>query len=345
MTDLLDRSAADLDSETGVSKEKLVLAMLALMGGETHAVSERDLFLSCWHAFPNAMRWVDTSLPNPDTFTAALRRLDAAGYVKRLGKTLRDPRKRRRAPGKRQQLPDGPKSTRAVRAMLTPGALEKAGVGAEVLRSVQRLAIPREDYTERDPATLVVTCAALRSRADRQVDEGWLTETAFHTFPAVFAYSERPEWPDVERVRAAIRQARAAGLLDAGLQVTEAGHRLVGDPTYSLDAKLDPSSSFRAGTVRFAARIEDTEGYRCWIEHRTLALTKPDELYRMLRVPPTTDPQPLVDALTVRLRDLRRVDKANVADYLMKLAETYNQDVFTILGSQSGHTTGGRVTA
>lgn len=46
------------------SKDDLIMAMLAVMGGATREVNERDLFLAAWHAFPNAMRWVDTPLPH-----------------------------------------------------------------------------------------------------------------------------------------------------------------------------------------------------------------------------------------------------------------------------------------
>ena len=46
-------------------------------------------FSNRWHAFPNTMRWVDTALPNPDTFTASLRRLDQRGMIQRIGKQQR----------------------------------------------------------------------------------------------------------------------------------------------------------------------------------------------------------------------------------------------------------------
>ncbi len=38
------------------SKDDLILAMLAALGGEESDVNERDLFLASWHAFPNTMR-------------------------------------------------------------------------------------------------------------------------------------------------------------------------------------------------------------------------------------------------------------------------------------------------
>src|SRR5689334_399697 len=72
-----------------LSKDNLVLGMLAVLGGDRDAINERDLFLACWHAFPNTMRWTDTALPNPDTFTASLRRLDARKFIAREGKQRR----------------------------------------------------------------------------------------------------------------------------------------------------------------------------------------------------------------------------------------------------------------
>src|SRR3954466_13854764 len=78
------------------TKDELILAMLAFLGGEEREINERDLFLASWHAFPNTMRWVDTALPNPDTFTASLRRLDQRGYITRIGKQERAKRRSRR---------------------------------------------------------------------------------------------------------------------------------------------------------------------------------------------------------------------------------------------------------
>ena len=83
-------------AEPTLSKDQLILAMLAGLGGDRREINERDLFLACWHAFPNAMRWTDTALPNPDTFTASLRRLDADGIIERIGKQERSRRKSRR---------------------------------------------------------------------------------------------------------------------------------------------------------------------------------------------------------------------------------------------------------
>src|SRR5437868_4476457 len=100
--------------------------MLAVLGGETRDVNERDLFLASWHAFPNTMRWVDTALPNPDTFTASLRRLDQKGAIVRVGKQQRQPRRRRR----KTALDAG---RGVVKARVAEGGLERLGVRAELV--------------------------------------------------------------------------------------------------------------------------------------------------------------------------------------------------------------------
>src|SRR5829696_2692015 len=149
----LELFGADGDEATdlgSVKKDYLVLAMLAVMGGEEHAVNERDLFLSCWHAFPNAMRWVDTALPNPDTFTAALRRLDAAGIIERLGKQVRDTRRRRKSP-RRNQLDAG--RSGVVKARIREGGLETARITSELLTDVRRMALTPESYAKLGAAT------------------------------------------------------------------------------------------------------------------------------------------------------------------------------------------------
>jgi hypothetical protein len=80
---------------TEATKDELIVAMLAVLGGEEREVNERDFFLASWHAFPNAMRWVDTALPNPETFMASLRRLDQRHQITRTGKQRRVQGKRR----------------------------------------------------------------------------------------------------------------------------------------------------------------------------------------------------------------------------------------------------------
>src|SRR3954451_12078846 len=105
--------------------------MLAVLGGTTRDVNERDLFLASWHAFPNTMRWVDTALPNPDTFTAALRRLDQRGFIRRIGKQQRQKRQRRR----KTALDAG--RSGVVKARVVEGALEHAGINQTLVDQVR----------------------------------------------------------------------------------------------------------------------------------------------------------------------------------------------------------------
>jgi hypothetical protein len=317
-----------------VKKDHLVLAMLAVMGGEERAINERDLFLASWHAFPNAMRWVDTALPNPDTFTAALRRLDAAGIIERLGKQVREPRRRRKNP-RRSNLDAG--RSGVVKARIREGGLEKARITSELLADVRRMAPARESYTRLGGATLVVLCVDARRREGRVVDEGALVETAFHKFPARFAYAARPEFPDIEGIRTAIREASQAGFLDDRLVLTARGEEEAAKHQAGIDVRLDPSESFKSGAFRLADRIEQTDGYRAYAEHGTLVATKPDELFRALRVPPTTNPAPVATALVTRTRELVRIDKGEVAAYLLEVAARHNPDVAALVPPDVAH--------
>src|SRR4051794_15246761 len=138
-----------------LSKDQLVLAMLAAMGGDRQEVNERDLFLACWHAFPNAMRWADSALPNPDTFTASLRRLDADGAIKRLGK---QERARKRKSSRRKTALDAGRSG-VVKARIADAGLERAGVTNEVVEEVAKLMPPAATYEHMRPATLIALCA------------------------------------------------------------------------------------------------------------------------------------------------------------------------------------------
>jgi hypothetical protein len=311
-----------------VKKDHLVLAMLAVMGGQERAINERDLFLASWHAFPNAMRWVDTALPNPDTYTAALRRLDAAGIIERLGKQIRDTRRRRKSV-RRNELDAG--RSGVVKARIREGGLEKAGITSDLLAEVRRMAPARESYSRLSAATLVVLCVDARRREGRVVDEGALVETAFHKFPARFAYAARPEFPDIEAIRVGIREASEAGLLDSRLALTARGKEEVASHEAGIDIRLDPSESFKSGAFRLADRIERTDGYKAYVEHGTLVATKPDELFRMLRVPPTTNPAPVATALATRMRELVRIDKGKVAAYLLEVASRHNSDVAALV--------------
>lgn len=305
------------------------MAMLATLGGERREVNERDLFLACWHAFPNAMRWADTALPNPDTFTASLRRLDADGIISRIGKQARA--KRKKAP-RRGVLEVG--RSGVVKARINEGGLEKAGLRTEDLESVRRLVPEPDRYRGIDPAILVAICIAAREEEGRATDEGALVETAFHKFPAVFAYRDRPEFPDVGAVRAAAAEARARGLQSDGFALAPSGRQEVDKYKAHLEVRVDASESFKTGAFRLAERIEKSPAYQSFRNTRSLSETKGDELFRALRLPPTTDRHRIAAALHTRARELRRIDKGEVVEYLVKVAERHNPDVLELLAHE-----------
>jgi hypothetical protein len=327
-----------------ISKDDLVLATLAVLGGERTAVNERDLFLACWHAFPASMRWVDTALPNPDTFTAALRRLDKRGHIERLGKQKRQ-RGRRRVSPRRKSILDTPGKVSVVKARIVEGGLEAAELDAAIVAEVARLLPDRSQSGALSDASAIAICVALREKSGRELDEGALVELAFHRFPDHFAYTERPEFPDLERIRTAVAAAREAGLLGKGLDLTEAGREIADDGVPRGDIDVKSSNSPTLGLLRIAARIEESEGYLHYTANGTLVKTKPDELYRALRVPPTTDPKPVADALRTRVRGLRRIDKGEVASYLLAVAARHNHDAFEqvrdLQNDQASRTTAG----
>ena len=300
------------------SKDDLILALLAVMGGESKEINERDLFLAAWHAFPNAMRWVDTPLPNPDTFTASLRRLDQRALIVRTGKQQRQGKRR----PTRRSLGESGRSG-VVRARIA----EAVEIDAELVAEVRRLLPPRELIASLNDATLIALCVGLRVDDGRHVDEGALVELAFHKFPSRFAYKMRPEFPDVEVIRGGIAAARGDGLLDDALGLTDAGKDLVATWQSKLSVRLDPSHSHAAGGLVFAERIEKLPGYKGFAEQGTLVLSKPDELFRALRLPPMVDPDPVATALVSRIRALRRVDRTGPADYLIEVARKHNPEV------------------
>lgn len=94
-----------------------------------------------------------------------------------------------------------------------------------------------------------------------------------------------------------------------------------------LEVRLDASQSHAAGDLVFAERIEKLPGYQAFAQQGTLVITKPDELYRALRLPPTVDPNPVAIALVSRIRALRRIDRDSAAGYLIEIARKYNPDV------------------
>jgi hypothetical protein len=324
-----------------ITKDYRVLAMLAVMGGERREVNERDLFLACWHAFPNAMRWTDTALPNPDTFTASLRRLDADGLIERIGKQERTRRKSRR----RQAIEVG--RSGVVKARIRDGALEKAGLTTEAIERVRRLVPPPDTYRAVDDATLITLCIRLRREEQRHVDEGALVETAFHKFPAAFSYGERPEFPDTARIKDGLAQAIRRGLVTKALDLTDDGHDEIERHENLIELRLDASESHKTGAFKLAERIAAMPGYEQYQATKTLSATKADELFRALRVAPTTDPRPVAQALVARSRDLRRIDKGEIAEYLYKVAERHNPEVTALLADDdtqavvAAETTGG----
>ena len=315
-----------------LSKDDLVLGMLAVLGGDRESVNERDLFLACWHAFPNTMRWTDTALPNPDTFTASLRRLDARKLIAREGKQRRA-RRGRSSSGRRRPALDVARSG-IVKARLAAQALERAEITEADLADLRELRPEPASYKSVAPEVLVASVVRSREAAGRPSDEGTLLETVFHKFPAVFAYEARPEFPDTDCVRQAIRRAVERGLLTDRLVVTEAGAKATEEWAGGRPIQLDSSEAFKTGALRLASRIEQTPGYQAYRENGTLVATKADELYRALRVPPNPDPAPVARALEQRIKELRRVDKGEVAIYLLRLAGRWNEDVAVLLDGQ-----------
>jgi hypothetical protein len=309
------------------SKDNLILAALAVLGGEAREVNERDLFLTAWHAFPNTMRWVDTALPNPDTFTASLRRLDQRGYITRVGKQQRSTaRGRGRGRARRKTVVDAGRSG-VVKARIVDGGLQKAGVSNDLLDEVRRLIPSPERINTLTDGALIVLCVGLREESGRHLDEGSLTELAFHKFPSRFAYTERSEFPDVQKVRAAVAAATADGLLSPDMGLTDAGRARLDEWGGALELRIDASTAHAAGDLKFAARIERSAGYQTYADSGSLVRAKPDELFRMLRVPPTANPEPVAEILQRRLRALARVDKGEVGAYLIKVARRHNPEV------------------
>src|SRR5215207_1493806 len=157
-----------VDPLTEISKDDLVLATLAALGGEANAVNERDLFLACWHAFPAAMRWVDTALPNPDTFTAALRRLDQRGYIEREGKQKRQ-KGRRRSPSRRKTVLDPQGKAGVVKARIAEGGLAAAGVEPGAVEAVAKLLPDQGSKALTDPHAIAI-CIGVRAQSGKQLD-------------------------------------------------------------------------------------------------------------------------------------------------------------------------------
>lgn len=312
-----------------ISKDDLVLATLAALGGESTEVNERDLFLACWHAFPAVMRWVDTALPNPDTFTASLRRLDQRGYIVRIGKQKRK-KGRRRSSSRRKTILDAPGKAGVVKARIAEGGLAAASVEANVVEAVAQL-LPNQGSGAVTDSHAIAICIGVREQSGQQLDEGGLVELAFHRFPDHFAYSERPEFPDLERIRSAVAAGRNEGLINSALALTEKGRAVADDGVPRGDISVASSHAPTPGELRAADRIERADAYRAYVDNGTLVKVKPDELYRALRVPPTADPKPIAEALRSRVRGLRRINKGEVANYLIAVADKHNRDALELI--------------
>jgi hypothetical protein len=277
------------------------------------------------------MRWVDTALPNPETFTASLRRLEQRGYIRRVGKQQRSAG--RRSSTRRRTVVD-PGRSGVVKARIVEGGLDKAGVSPALVEEVVRLVPDADSIRSLSDAALVALCAGLREEGGRHLDEGALVELAFHKFPSRFSFVPRPEFPDTYRIHRGIEDAGRDGLLSTDLTLTEDGRGRVAEWGEQLRLGLDRSTAHASGDLKFAARIEQSPGYVAFRESGTLVRTKPDELFRMLRVPPTTNPQPVADVLRTRLRALARIDKGEIGTYLLEVARRHNADVAALIDAE-----------
>jgi hypothetical protein len=217
-----------------------------------------------------------------------------------------------------------------VKAQIVDGGLAKAGLTEADIERVRRL-LPSPDLYRAvpDPVLLAVSVKARRDE-NRHVDEGTLVETAFHKFPAAFAYRERPEFPDTARIKDAIAGATRQGLITQDFTLTAAGRAEVEKRGNLIDLRIDASESHKTGAFKLAERIAATAGFEHYGATGTLTATKADELFRVLRVAPTTDPRPVAQALIARSRDLRRIDRGDLADYLFQVAEQHNPEAHAL---------------
>jgi hypothetical protein len=218
-----------------------------------------------------------------------------------------------------------------VKARIVEDGLSKAGVSPDLVDQVLQLVPRAAAIRSLSNLALIALCAELRAEDGRHLDEGALVELAFHKFPSRFAYRDRPEFPDVGLIRQAISEAVAEGLLTPELSVTDRVRGDVDQWRKAVGLRLDASTAHATGDLKFAARIERSPAFTAFAEHGTLVRTKPDELFRMLRVPPTTDPKPVLDVLSSRLQALQRVDKGLVATYLTEVAKRHNPEVADLL--------------
>ena len=160
----------------------------------------------------------------------------------------------------------------------------------ELVAEVARLVPDADSIRSLSDAALVALCVGLREQGGRDLDEGALVELAFHKFPSRFSFGPRPEFPDTTRIHRGIQDAQRDDLLNSDLTLTENGRKRTAEWGDQLRLGLDRSTAHASGDLKFAARIEQSPGYIAFADSGTLVRTKPDELFRMLRVPPTTDP-------------------------------------------------------
>ncbi|MCL6537005.1 MAG: hypothetical protein K6T28_00170 [Acidothermus sp.] len=101
-----------------------------------------------------------------------------------------------------------------------------------------------------------------------------------------------------------------------------------------LAVQVDASESYKTGAFRLAQRIENSPAYLTYLETGSVAATKGDELFRALRLPPTTDARRIASALDARTKELRRIDKGEVVEYLLKVAELRNPEVLPFVSEE-----------
>ena len=219
LADTLNPERASKES-VRITKDQLVLAMLAVLGGESREISERELFLACWHAFPNAMRWADTALPK-STFTASLRRLDADGVLTRVGKQARPVRQKRT---QRAALEAG--RSGVVKARIPTGGLIQAGLSAEDIQAVESLVVPPDAYRNVNPGVLVALCLKPKGKGGL----GWRSVDAQLILGVCLAPG--PEFPDTDQLRGAVRVAAEKGWVDGQLRLTDRGRNGIRQPLH-----------------------------------------------------------------------------------------------------------------
>jgi len=278
------------------SQPQLAVAVVDRCGGRTQFVPWETVAVAIWRAFPERASLRTGLLP--DTYSIQTWVWDAKTKLGFLEGGSREGGWRLTERGSRW-LDQNPEITDNVRAAL----------------------LDEVDYTSMSARALLLTCLT----DDRPKTRAWMVIEAFRRFPAVFGLAPDRMWPDAEVVARAMADASAAGWITGSgdsFTVTPQGAACRTELAATVHQTRETRQSRRRSiAAQYAERVQETAGYRAYLDTGDRDQVTEAEFYKLIQCPPNAGPALIEASIAELLSNLDQSGRVDLAQFVRRWAQ------------------------